>query len=109
MIEVSDINGVKPYFITADGLTAPKGRFEGRGIGFAAGRGTGAGAPGADGICLGTADVVAVGAGECCEVRDDSMIAEIDAPAAADPAAIKASVVFDMSKGQSVVKDLVAR
>lgn len=83
-------------------MTPPTGRFDGSGTGFAAGSGTGAGAPGADGSCFGKADAdVGVDCIDCDDL-DDNMRAEMDAPAAAEPAAIKASVVFDMMESKAV-------
>lgn len=92
---VSAIAGVSPYLRTPEGFTGEIGRFEGKGIGVDCGSGCGAGAPGAEGgFCrVEVGDGVAVVLLDC----DAKIIAVKDAPAAAEPAAMRANVDFDIT------------
>lgn len=96
---VSDIAGVKPYFKTPDGLTGARGSLvPDNGCGTEAGMVWGAAACGADGVGL-VEIVVDAGTGVDLE---ENMKAVIDAPAAAEPAAIRASVDFDIAKERTI-------
>lgn len=94
VILVSAIGGVRPYLSTPDGLTGDEGKlYDGGGCdGTDVGSGRGAGAPGAEGY----SELVDVGMDEDLGDLEEKMTAVREAPATAEPAAIKANVVFDM-------------
>lgn len=91
---VSAIAGVRPYLSTPEGLTGDRGRTEGTGFGIEGGSGCGAGAPGAEGGFA----TLEVGVGAATGVFDcDAKIRAVrEAPVAAEPAAMRAKVDFDM-------------
>ena len=94
MILVSLTKGARPYLRTPDGLTGACGRIEfiGCGCGTVFGRGCGAGVTGVDGM---GSVVVGIAVTDC--DRDEKISAVMEAPAAAEPAAIKAIVDFDIT------------
>lgn len=91
---MSAIAGVRPYLSTPEGLTGDRGRTEGTGFGIDGGSGCGAGAPVAEG---GFATLkVGVGAATGLFDCDAKIRAVREAPAAAEPAAMRAKVDFDI-------------
>lgn len=89
---------MRPYLSTPEGFTGARGRCErgggGRGVDSGCGAGAGAGAAGADGV-LGRALLVGAGTGVV-SGREEKRRAVSDAPAAAEPAAMRASVDLDI-------------
>lgn len=91
---VSEMAGVRPYFSTPEGLTGARGRLVGgSGCGTGVKTGCGAGIPDVGGAGAGIVDA---GVGIGVDDLDEKIRAVIEAPAAADPAAISPKVVLDM-------------
>lgn len=91
-MQVSEIAGVRPYLSTPEGLTGASGITEETGCDTGCGNGFGAGALGAEGGNGAVAD----GSGPGEVDLEEKIKAVIEAPAAAEPAAIKANVDFDI-------------
>ena len=90
---VSAIGGVSPYLRTPEGFTGARGRLEETGLGAGSEIGCGAGALAAD---AGGLDIVLAAIGTGVFGWEENIRAVIEAPAAAEPAAMRASVDFDM-------------
>lgn len=93
---MSAIAGVRPYLSTPDGLTGDRGRTDGTGFGIDGGSGCGAGAPGAEGGFETPEVGVDTGTGTGLFDCDAKIRAVREAPAAAEPAAMRARVDFDI-------------
>jgi len=109
---MSETGGARPYLSTAEGFTGARGRFEGTERGVGVRSGCGAGGPVADGgvgsVRVGAGAGAGAGAGGVVLGWEENIRAVRDAPAAAEPAAIKARVDLDMlpvdgSEGASVL------